>query len=37
MSEAIGRREFVKATAAVGGVMFMPAGLVRGTEANSAV
>jgi myo-inositol 2-dehydrogenase / D-chiro-inositol 1-dehydrogenase len=37
MSGIIGRREFVKAGAAVGGVMFMPAGLVRGTEANSQV
>jgi myo-inositol 2-dehydrogenase / D-chiro-inositol 1-dehydrogenase len=37
MTEVIGRREFVKASAAVGGVMFMPAGLVRGTAANSQV
>ena len=35
--EAIGRREFIGGAAAVGGVMFMPAGLVRGTAANSDV
>ena len=35
---AMRRREFIGAgAAAVGGVMFMPAGLVRGTAANSAV
>lgn len=33
----IGRREFIGGAAAVGGVMFMPAGLVRGTAANSDV
>jgi myo-inositol 2-dehydrogenase/D-chiro-inositol 1-dehydrogenase len=33
----IGRREFIGTAAAVGGVMFIPAGLVRGTAANSAV
>jgi myo-inositol 2-dehydrogenase/D-chiro-inositol 1-dehydrogenase len=37
MKEKVGRREFIGATAAVGGVMFMPARLVRGTAANSAV
>jgi myo-inositol 2-dehydrogenase / D-chiro-inositol 1-dehydrogenase len=35
--EAIGRREFIGGAAAVGGVMFMPAARVWGTEANSAV
>ncbi|MGC2464790.1 MAG: Gfo/Idh/MocA family oxidoreductase [Candidatus Acidiferrum sp.] len=35
--EAIGRREFIGGAAAVGGVMFMPAGRVWGTEANSQV
>ncbi|MGB2589826.1 MAG: Gfo/Idh/MocA family oxidoreductase [Candidatus Acidiferrum sp.] len=35
--EQIGRREFIGGAAAVGGVMFMPAGRVWGTEANSQV
>src|SRR5579863_1979987 len=33
----VGRREFIETAAAVGGVMFMPAGRVWGSEANSAV
>ena len=33
----IARRKFIGGVAAVGGVMFIPAGLVRGTAANSAV
>ena len=33
----IGRREFIGTAAAVGGVMFIPAARVWGTEANSAV
>jgi myo-inositol 2-dehydrogenase/D-chiro-inositol 1-dehydrogenase len=36
-SEGIGRREFIGTAAAVGGVMFIPAARVWGTEANSAV
>jgi myo-inositol 2-dehydrogenase / D-chiro-inositol 1-dehydrogenase len=34
---AIGRRKFIGGVAAVGGVMFIPSELVRGTAANSAV
>ena len=37
VGEAIGRREFIGGAAAVGGVMFIPAARVWGTEANSAV
>jgi myo-inositol 2-dehydrogenase / D-chiro-inositol 1-dehydrogenase len=37
MKEKVGRREFIGTTAAVGGVMFIPAARVWGTEANSAV
>ena len=37
VGDEIGRREFIGGAAAVGGVMFIPAGLVRGTAANSAV
>jgi myo-inositol 2-dehydrogenase / D-chiro-inositol 1-dehydrogenase len=33
----IGRRKFIGGVAAAGGVMFIPAELVRGTAANSAV
>jgi predicted dehydrogenase len=36
-SDGIGRRKFIGTAAAVGGVMFIPARLVRGSEANSAV
>ncbi len=37
-SDEMGRRKFVgTGAAAVGGVMFMPAGMVRGTAANSEV
>ncbi|HKW56748.1 MAG TPA: Gfo/Idh/MocA family oxidoreductase [Candidatus Acidoferrum sp.] len=35
--DSMGRREFIGGAAAVGGVMFIPAGLVRGTAANSDV
>ena len=35
--DGFGRREFIGGAAAVGGVMFMPAARVWGTEANSAV
>jgi myo-inositol 2-dehydrogenase/D-chiro-inositol 1-dehydrogenase len=35
--EGVGRREFIGGAAAVGGVMFIPAARVRGSEANSAV
>ena len=34
---SVGRREFIGGAAAVGGVMFMPAAMVRGTAANSDV
>ena len=35
VKEAIGRREFIGGTgAAAGGVMFIPAGLERGTAAD---
>jgi myo-inositol 2-dehydrogenase / D-chiro-inositol 1-dehydrogenase len=37
MKERLGRREFIGTTAAVGGVMFIPAALVSGSQANSAV
>src|SRR5579859_3129363 len=37
MKEQIGRREFLGGAAGVGGVMFIPAGRVWGTAANSAV
>jgi len=37
MNEQIGRREFLGGAAAVGGVMFIPAARVWGSEANSAV
>ena len=37
MKDTVGRREFIGGAAAVGGVMFMPAGRVWGTEANSQV
>lgn len=37
VGEEIDRRKFIEGVAAVGGVMFLPAGLVRGTEANSTV
>ena len=35
--DVIGRRQFIGSAAAAGGVMFIPAALVRGTAANSAV
>jgi len=37
MKEKVGRREFIGTTAAVGGVMFIPAARVWGSEANSQV
>ncbi len=37
IKETVGRREFIGGAAAVGGVMFIPAARVWGTEANSAV
>src|SRR5690348_18172022 len=36
-SAGVGRRGFIAGAAAVGGVMFIPAARVWGTEANSAV
>src|ERR1700675_2455930 len=33
----MGRRKFIGVAAAAGGVLFIPAGLVRGSAANSAV
>ena len=36
-SAGVGRREFIGGAAAVGGVMFIPAARVRGSEANSQV
>jgi len=37
VGDEIGRREFIGGAAAVGGVMFIPAGRVWGSEANSQV
>src|SRR5580693_10248407 len=37
VGEKVGRREFIGGVAAAGGVMFIPAARVWGTEANSAV
>ena len=37
MKEQVGRREFIGGVAAAGGVMFIPAARVWGSEANSAV
>ncbi len=37
VGEAVGRRKFIGGVAAVGGVMFIPAARVWGSEANSAV